>query len=117
WQETLDDFADPSQIATAAILADGDWRLTGSKRFVTAAWAAASYIVSARTPEGFGLFWVDGSTSGLTLTQEWRADGSPAGRLDLDDVRVGPDAFLAGPGKAEGMLRDSLDEMALVAAA
>jgi len=113
WQEGLGGI-DPAAIAMQA-LPDGDgWRLSGRKRFVAGAAAAAGYIVSARRGDGAALFWVDAQAPGLTLTQEWRADQTPSGLLGLQGVHVGAAQCIAD---SLAPLHPALDEAAVLASA
>jgi len=113
WQEGLGGI-DPAAVATQAI-PDGDgWRLSGRKRFVAGAAAAAGFVVSVRLADGAGLFWVDAQSPGLALDQEWRADQTPSGVLALDGVHVGPDQCIA---QDLAPLQRALDEAAVLASA
>ncbi|HEX6248609.1 MAG TPA: acyl-CoA dehydrogenase family protein [Nocardioidaceae bacterium] len=91
------------------LTSDGDlgWRVNGEKSFVTNGSQADSYVVStvAADPDApLGEFsnvvvWAD--SPGLTWHGAWegigmRGNSSRAARLD--DVPVGPDALLGGPG-------------------
>jgi alkylation response protein AidB-like acyl-CoA dehydrogenase len=100
--------SDAAGIMTAAI-PDGEsgFRLTGEKLYATGAATADRIIVVARTggqgdKRSFGLFMVRGGTPGLTV--EPLADKLAAGvhascRVRLDNVPVGPEAALSGPGQ------------------
>lgn len=117
WQEGNEDARDPAAIATTAIQEGSVWRLNGTKRFVAGAWAAKAFIVSAVTDAGIQLFRVDSEAKGLRLLQEWRADGSPAGVVDLNGATVQAADVVAGPACARGALQRALDEAAILAAA
>ncbi|MDQ8728204.1 acyl-CoA dehydrogenase [Bradyrhizobium sp. LHD-71] len=115
WQESNEDASDPTAITTRATQNGSSWHLDGRKRFVAGAWAAGGFVVSALTTAGMQLFHVAADAEGLKLSQEWRADGSPAGALELAHVRT--DAVIAGPACASQALRRALDEAAILAAA
>jgi alkylation response protein AidB-like acyl-CoA dehydrogenase len=117
WQEGFDDARDPTQVATTALTDGAGWRLYGRKRFVAGAWAADSFVVSARAQDGLRLFRLDTRAPGLDVAQEWRADGSPTALLTLDGVRLSDSDVVAGPGCAVAALQAALDEAAIVASA
>jgi alkylation response protein AidB-like acyl-CoA dehydrogenase len=71
---------------------DGDgFRLSGTKRHVLFASAAARLVVLARTgdaPEAVDLFLVDPRAAGVTLTQQRSLASDTQYQVDLADVRV-----------------------------
>ncbi len=73
---------------------DGDgFAITGTKRHVAFAKAAAALIVLARTGDAPGdvdLFVVDTGADGVTLTQQMSIASDTQYRVDLDHVRVTP---------------------------
>jgi alkylation response protein AidB-like acyl-CoA dehydrogenase len=113
WQEGLGGI-DAAAIATQALPDGKGWRLSGSKRFVAGAAAAAGFIVSARCGNGAALFWVDADAPGLQLDHEWRADQTPCGLFALDGVHVDPDQCI---GQDLAPLQRALDEAAVLASA
>ncbi|MBP8306767.1 MAG: acyl-CoA dehydrogenase family protein [Burkholderiaceae bacterium] len=117
WQEGLGGI-DPAALDTTAVAEGSGWRLSGRKRFVAGAAAAAGFIVSARGASGVGLFWVGADTPGASLALEWRADETPIGVLILDKVPVAASAVICAPG-AQGLpaLQRALDETAVLASA
>ncbi|HXQ61493.1 MAG TPA: acyl-CoA dehydrogenase family protein [Acidimicrobiales bacterium] len=76
-------------------MADGDgYRISGTKRHVPFAAAATRLMVLARTgdaPADVDLFLVDPAASGVTLTQQQSIASDAQYRVDLADVRVGPE--------------------------
>ncbi len=110
WQEGLGGIAS-SQATTQALFQGDCWFLTGRKRFVAGAAGAAGYLVSAATPQGPAMSWVDAGAPGLTVTHEWRADQTPSGVLTLDSVKVPAHQMVSAPG-AQGVapLERALDE-------
>ncbi|WP_349829087.1 acyl-CoA dehydrogenase family protein [Brevibacterium litoralis] len=63
----------PDGVRTVAVPAEGGsgaagWRVSGTKSFVLDGEAADHVLVLAATPEGHGLFLVDGTAPGLTRT-------------------------------------------------
>jgi len=100
----------PTTVATP----DGDgYRLTGSKAIVQAAPHANLFLVPAETPTGVGVFIVEPSDDGLTLTVQTFSDGDAVGRLELESVRVDAEA-LVGP--ADGSVNQRLRQLLLLAA-
>lgn len=97
---------------------DGDAvRLTGRKRFVAGSANAGGFVVSARDEAGCGLYWVDRDAVGLTLSHEWRADETPSGILELDQVKVAPGDVLSPAGPAAAALERAVQEAAVMAGA
>jgi alkylation response protein AidB-like acyl-CoA dehydrogenase len=93
-------------------------RLNGRKRFVVGANAAGGVLVSARSRDGYGLYWVDRRAAGLSIANEWRADGSPSEVIDLDGVSVGLDDILStSSSKGLQALERAIDETAVMASA
>jgi alkylation response protein AidB-like acyl-CoA dehydrogenase len=92
--------------------ADGDgWRLTGTKRHVPFASAAAQLLVLARVGDagdgpgadpasGLALLLVDPNANGVTLTQQHTIASDTQHRVDFDGVRVPADAVVGSPGDA-----------------
>jgi len=116
WQEGVGG-VDPSAIATAA-RADGDgFVLDGTKRFVAGAAGARGFVVTARTADGLGLFWVDADAQGVSVRHEWRADETPAGVVELGGVRAAASDVVAAPGDAAlSAFQRAFDEAAVLAA-
>lgn len=129
WQEGFGGL-EVDAIQTRARTRAGLLRLSGGKRFVAGAAGAGGFIVSARAEPApgpqpaparapdIGLYWVAADAPGLTLRQEWRADETPSGVLELDGVEVGPEAIVCAPGAgAANVLERALDEAAVMASA
>lgn len=106
---------DPAMTKTTAVAAGGGARLSGSKRFVSGAADAAGLLVTARSEQGVGLYWVPRDAAGLSVEQEWHADGTPAGVLKLMDAQA--EAVAASPAVALGGLNRAIDEAAVMASA
>jgi len=115
WQEQSG-VIDPAACTAAATHSGDAARVSGRKRFVAGAAGADGYLVTARRGDGpardVGLYWVEKGAAGLSLEQQWRADGTPAGVLALADTPAHP---LTGHA-LEGMGR-ALDEAAVLVAA
>jgi alkylation response protein AidB-like acyl-CoA dehydrogenase len=81
---------------------DGDgFRISGTKRHVAFAASATRLVVLARTgaaPDDVDLFIVDPAAAGVTLTQQHSIGSDAQFRVDLRDVRVGPDDRIGEPG-------------------
>lgn len=117
WQEGTGDL-DVQAIETRAQSDDGGVRITGRKRFVAGAAGAGGFVITARDEAGCGLYWVDRDAPGLTVSHEWRADETPSGIVELDQVRVTPHDVLSPSGPAAvGALDRALQEAAVMAGA
>jgi alkylation response protein AidB-like acyl-CoA dehydrogenase len=93
----FEDAHDVDSIETRAEPVEDGWALTGTKRYVIDAPNAAQFIVSARTPNGVGLFVVDAGAEGLSVRPTPALDATrPLGEVSLRAVTVEPDAYLGG---------------------
>jgi alkylation response protein AidB-like acyl-CoA dehydrogenase len=98
---------------TATAQSDGTWALNGTKACVPAAFVANAILVPATktaadgSSSGLGVFIVDTSTSGLTLTLQTTTTGRPEAIVELRDVGVPSDRLLGG---------ESADGVAIVTA-
>jgi alkylation response protein AidB-like acyl-CoA dehydrogenase len=87
----------PDGVRLEAAPDDSGWRLTGTKRHVQFARAADRLLVLARTPNGVGLFLVDPTAEGVSLTQQETIASDTqfevrfAGAAVAVDARVGAD--------------------------
>lgn len=90
-------------------------KLNGRKRFVAGGSAAAGFLITARTSDGVGLYLVPRNTRGLTIENEWRADGTASTILSLQDV-AGAELVAVGA-SAEAALIRAFDETIVMAAA
>lgn len=88
---------DRSRVATIAEPAGDGWRLHGVKSVVIGGHDAHSFIVSARTPAGVALFWVDGDAPGLTRRPYALVDGGMGADLTLSGVELDDSARLSAP--------------------
>ncbi|HMN73898.1 MAG TPA: acyl-CoA dehydrogenase family protein [Rhodoblastus sp.] len=93
------------------------WRLTGAKDYVHGAAQANGLIVSARAPEGVGLFYVERDAKGVKLETRFFTDGTTCHSLHLQDVEVAADFCIAPPGTGEAVLDPALDETRIAASA
>jgi alkylation response protein AidB-like acyl-CoA dehydrogenase len=137
WQEGMGAL-DPADINTQARVSEQGVRLNGSKRLVVGAAGASGFLVSARTGHDrrseteteneienrlnpahqLGLYWVPTKTHGLSISFEWRADGTPVGVLKLEDVGIPAEYVLAQPGAAtRANLEWAIDEAAVLVGA
>ncbi len=82
---------------THAHTSDGNIQLTGRKRFVAGVGAADGYLVTARSNDSAGIYWIPRDAPGLEMTIEWRADGTPSGVLTLKKVLVTAENVLTHP--------------------
>lgn len=86
---------------THASKAEGGWRISGSKTFITNAPYADVFLVYARMPESGDVraFIVERSARGLATSAPFKKMGmhaSPTGEIFLDDVFVPHDQLLGG---------------------
>ena len=94
---------------TTAKPVDGEWSLSGTKRFVIDAPNADLFILSAKNSEGIGLFVVEAASEGVAVTATPSLDATrPLGVVVLDGVTVKAEAYLGGVPN-EGAIRSSLD--------
>ncbi|HEX6137061.1 MAG TPA: acyl-CoA dehydrogenase family protein [Casimicrobiaceae bacterium] len=99
--------------------ADGDgYRISGSKTFISNGPEADLVITFAVTDAGKGFhggvtaFLVEKGTPGFTAGRKFEKMGlrtAPLGELVFDDVRVGPDAVLAGVGAGSTIFTTAMD--------
>ena len=94
--------SDAAAMKTRAVR-DGDgWRITGHKQFITNGSRAQVFVITAVTdpdlgPKGISAFLVERDTPGLSIGHKEDKLGMRASdtvTVDLDDVRVGPDALI-----------------------
>ncbi|HVX69877.1 MAG TPA: acyl-CoA dehydrogenase family protein [Mycobacteriales bacterium] len=110
----------PAGIQLTATKSGDGWTLSGAKRHVPFAQAAASMIVLARAEGGRGgsgviALLVDASTPGITLTQQLTVASDAQFRVDFDNVTAR--AVVHEPGAAWEAWHDTmLDGAALLAA-
>lgn len=110
---------DPAVSSLSASVAEGGYRLHGTKTLVLGAVGADALIVSARIagadaaegagdPAGITLFLVDAESPGLRLRPLPLHDGRWAAELQLDGVHVPAAAVLGEPGGGLPALRHGL---------
>ncbi len=96
----------PAEVATRAVAAGEGFLLSGSKERVLDGGCADAVVVSARAPEGVGLFLVAGDAPGLAWSRLQRVDGRRADRLILAET---PAVVVAPPGQGEALLEEVLE--------
>jgi alkylation response protein AidB-like acyl-CoA dehydrogenase len=87
----------PDGIRLEAAPVGNGWRLNGSKRHVQFARAADRLLVLARTPNGIGLFLVDPSADGVSLTQQHTIASDTQYAVELRDTRLEAGALVGTP--------------------
>lgn len=102
--------------ATTAERDGGGWRLTGEKQFVLGGHQAHGFVVTARTPEGLGLFMVDPDHPGVERQPLRTIDGQGAARLVLRGAVVGEDQRLGEPGDAATAVLERVLDLGAAAA-
>jgi len=91
--------SDPSSMRTRAVRSGGDWRLSGSKMWITNASIADLAIVWAQTEDGVQGFIVEKGMAGFSardIPRKMSLRASSTGALFFDDVRVPECNRLAG---------------------
>jgi butyryl-CoA dehydrogenase len=107
---------DLAAMRARATPADGGWRLTGSKVFISHADEAGIFLVAAtvdpaRGHRGVTMFLVDPSTDGIEVSplpmRTLQRDN--VAEVRFDDVRLGSDALLGESGRGFPILGAALD--------
>jgi len=91
--------SDPSSMRTRAVRSGGEWRLSGSKMWITNASIADLAIVWAQTDDGVQGFIVEKGMDGFStqdIPRKMSLRASSTGALFFDDVRVPEGNRLAG---------------------
>ena len=85
---------------------EGDrWRLDGGKTCIAAGLSATTLLVPARTGEGqVGVFLVDPTEPGVTITRLGATTGTPQAKLELDGAVVGSGDVLGSVGDGAEVL-------------
>jgi acyl-CoA dehydrogenase len=96
-EEAGDDPASPTTTASRAS-ASAPWHLHGSKVAVPSGPVANAFLVPAETAAGLTVFLITPNDSGVAVRRQEIVDGDAAAVLELDDVTVGDDRVLGGPG-------------------
>ena len=86
-----------SRPGTTATPSDSGWVLTGTKRYVTDAVNAGTFVVSARCGDGVGLFVIECKTAGVTVEAMPSLDATrPLAEVIFEAVQVHHEAYLGG---------------------
>jgi alkylation response protein AidB-like acyl-CoA dehydrogenase len=93
-----EDGDDPAAPSARARRVTGGWLLSGVKTTVPAAPLAGLLLVPSAAPEGTAVFAVTPDDAGVVVERQEITDGSSAGRIVLDGVRLGTDRMLGAPG-------------------
>lgn len=105
-------------VATVAERDGGGWKISGEKVFVLNGQEAEHVVVSAKTPDGVGLFVVATDGPGVSRTRLKTIDGQGAARIRFDGAAVGDDCRLGDPGQGTAdILEHVLDYGAAAACA
>lgn len=105
----FEDAHDQDLIQCTAERVEAGWELKGTKSYVTDAPNADLFVVVADTGAGVGLFVVDRSAQGVSVTATLSLDATrPFGELTLDNVTIRDDAYLGGSPNPEA-IRTALD--------
>jgi alkylation response protein AidB-like acyl-CoA dehydrogenase len=109
--------SDAAAMQTRAVKTASGWKLTGTKQWITTGGEAGVMIAWAVTEPGAGhrgitAFIVPGHAPGVAvarLEDKMGLRGSSTAQLVFDDVEVGDDAVLGGPGRGFALAMLALD--------
>ena len=87
-------------VETTATKSGSGWSLSGQKVFVLNGHRADQILVSAATPDGVGLFIVDGDGRGVSRRAVRTIDAQGATLLELNAAEVDDDRRLGEPGES-----------------
>jgi alkylation response protein AidB-like acyl-CoA dehydrogenase len=93
--------SDARAMRTTATREGGEWVIDGSKRFITNAGVAHTYVVFARTGESISAFVVEQDAPGFSVARiepKMGIRGSTTGELVFDRCRVPADALIGEEG-------------------
>jgi alkylation response protein AidB-like acyl-CoA dehydrogenase len=90
-------------------VADG-WILEGHKPCVITGDRAQALIVSAHSPQGLSLFWVETDAPGVHRGRIPTVDSVGAADVHLQSVAVGPDSLIGEPGQGAALLKRAADQ-------
>jgi alkylation response protein AidB-like acyl-CoA dehydrogenase len=104
--------SDARAMRTTARREGGEWVIDGSKRFITNAGVAHTYVVFARTGDGISAFMVEQDAPGFSVSRiepKMGIKGSTTGELVFDACRVPADAIIGGEGEGFRLAMRVLD--------
>jgi alkylation response protein AidB-like acyl-CoA dehydrogenase len=109
--------SDPSAMRALAEKTATGWRISGTKQWITNGGKAGLVIVWALTDpsaghKGISAFLVPGDAAGLSVArreEKMGLHGSVTAQLILENVEVGEDAMLSGPGRGFALAMMALD--------
>jgi len=110
--------SDAAGIATRAVRADGGWRLTGQKHFISDGLFSDFFVVSAKTDDSraISLFLVDKDLAGVNVGRDqpmMGLHGTSHVELAFDDVGLDADALLGGEGHGMRLILETLGRVRL----
>ena len=101
---------DPNAVAMSATPADGGFKLSGKKLFVSDAAVADCIITVARIASGLALAFVDPKTSGVRIKPMPGIDASRSlSAVEFNDVFVSSEDVVSDSAKAEAALAYAID--------
>ncbi|MCG8381853.1 MAG: acyl-CoA dehydrogenase [Gammaproteobacteria bacterium] len=113
WQEAHT-ILDVSATQTSASNADETTTLSGQKCHVAMAKGADGFVVSANSPDGLALYWVDANARGISLDEHLMADDSFSYTLTFNEA---PATRLSAAADGTAALQQALDEANVMTAA
>jgi alkylation response protein AidB-like acyl-CoA dehydrogenase len=109
---------DPDAVTMTATPADGGFRLSGKKLFVSDAAAADSIITVVRVGSGLALAFVDSKAAGLSVKPMPGIDASRSlSAVEYNDVFVSDEDVMADSAKASAALEYAIDVATLALSA
>ena len=114
WQEKINQ-KDMLAISSTAQQVDDIWILNGVKRMVVGASSATGFIFSALNQGNFEIFWVDAQEVGLSMSHEWRIDGSSISTLTAVNVKASD--HLASGSCAQLAIETAIEKATILACA
>lgn len=98
---------DPARVKTSAVRDGANWRLTGRKIAVLGAGEADTILISARIPNGIGVFAAPRAS--LSPETYLTLDGGSAARLTLDNLALPADALLGASAQGAPAIEHAVD--------
>jgi alkylation response protein AidB-like acyl-CoA dehydrogenase len=100
---------DAAPESCTARASDAGWVLDGAKVVVVGAPQAQQIVVSARTPDGAGLFIVDAGAAGVTMNPSRTVDGQRVADVAFSQVALQAGALLGVAGAAQPLIDEAID--------
>jgi alkylation response protein AidB-like acyl-CoA dehydrogenase len=99
----------PYDVTTSATANDNGFSISGKKKFVLDGHVANTFIVSAKTANGFSLFLVPADADGISVERHIMMDSRNAATVTFDNVQIHGEALLGADGEGQAILEKTLD--------